>query len=476
MAKSVNRFSDAFGDVDVLASQRQGEPVPEGAIAQAPTAADEPAAVHMSVRGLNNGGAGDDIDSIGGFEFLASPMDEADSYLVSQQMATTGSNMFLQQDITLAADLGAAMQAGVNPRTSLDLARGDHGANDAADNAADDVDDDDDDDDDFGDALAADVLNMKIPVGGLSANHSGSNPDLTDTDALDGSTGLDATTEGSDNRGGAGAGGGGADATDNDELSDDDNDDLWGGRPGGRAASPTMSPTPDAGLGAPDVISPEEMNMSLPGAGTGPRPGGRTGAAPGGSSGASAAVTARAASELKCLHIPEAADVRLTDHGPVVTYPEVYVEEKLAAAAAAIAEEPRARSFSRFSKHGMLTKGYKRKSWKRRYFILHDHVLYYYVNINDAKPLGAISLLDGYCLLPALDKRANAFQLYHDSSRSYYMAADTVSHRNAWMKAIRPHLCAGGVPTVQVLVDVCLLDCCTIFFFFFFFSCWVSCL
>lgn len=89
---------------------------------------------------------------------------------------------------------------------------------------------------------------------------------------------------------------------------------------------------------------------------------------------------------------------------------------------------------------GWLTKqGGSIKTWKRRYCVLKDNELWYYKNEVEAKePQGKI-VLDGYSVDEEVGKikQPNAFRLYHPEARSFYISAESVKAKNAWMRVLR---------------------------------------
>lgn len=97
---------------------------------------------------------------------------------------------------------------------------------------------------------------------------------------------------------------------------------------------------------------------------------------------------------------------------------------------------------SQVKKAGFILKqGGKVQSWKNRYFILHDHFLYYYADKDQKEHLGSIPLKD--CQISSTDSDATGhyFKINLPSSNEvkrneYLLKSQTIQERSDWMSAL----------------------------------------
>ena len=88
---------------------------------------------------------------------------------------------------------------------------------------------------------------------------------------------------------------------------------------------------------------------------------------------------------------------------------------------------------------GWLTKqGGSIKTWKKRWCVLKDNELWYYKNEGDVKEQGTI-VLDGYTIDEDVGKvkQPNAFRLFHPDQRTFFLSAETVKAKGAWVRVLR---------------------------------------
>uniref|UniRef100_A0AAG5D1G2 PH domain-containing protein n=1 Tax=Anopheles atroparvus TaxID=41427 RepID=A0AAG5D1G2_ANOAO len=91
---------------------------------------------------------------------------------------------------------------------------------------------------------------------------------------------------------------------------------------------------------------------------------------------------------------------------------------------------------------GWLNKrGELNKSWQRRWFVLKGNLLFYFEKRGDKEPLGMI-ILEGCTVELAEEGEQYCFQIvFHGSNnRTYYLATESQSNMEQWMKALT---CAG---------------------------------
>jgi len=78
-----------------------------------------------------------------------------------------------------------------------------------------------------------------------------------------------------------------------------------------------------------------------------------------------------------------------------------------------------------------------KKMWKRKWFILHDYVLYYFDSPDDQTASGKIPL-PGYTVSPTDDIGANSkkhtFKITHATLRTHFFAAASKEEMDRWIK------------------------------------------
>lgn len=100
---------------------------------------------------------------------------------------------------------------------------------------------------------------------------------------------------------------------------------------------------------------------------------------------------------------------------------------------------------------GYLTKqGHKRKSWKKRYFILRGNLIAYYpdydiANSAKGKPLAEVAVED----VQKWDGEPFGFMFMTSEQVPYYVYADNDRERNKWMNALRKLTTVAEEPTVE---------------------------
>lgn len=100
---------------------------------------------------------------------------------------------------------------------------------------------------------------------------------------------------------------------------------------------------------------------------------------------------------------------------------------------------------------GYLTKqGHKRKSWKKRYFILRGNLIAYYpdydlANSAKGKPLAEVTVED----VQKWDGEPFGFMFMTSEQVPYYVYADNDRERNKWMNALRKLTTVAEEPTVE---------------------------
>eukprot|EP00026_Physarum_polycephalum_P020289 Phypoly_transcript_22770.p1 GENE.Phypoly_transcript_22770~~Phypoly_transcript_22770.p1 ORF type:complete len:121 (+),score=1.70 Phypoly_transcript_22770:31-363(+) len=98
----------------------------------------------------------------------------------------------------------------------------------------------------------------------------------------------------------------------------------------------------------------------------------------------------------------------------------------------------------RINKAGYVTKqGRIIRNWKRRWFVLQNDKIYYYVNEKTPKPRGVIHLVNA----TVLDYTTNASECGFDINtpkRVWHIIAETIEERDLWVQAIRERLRING--------------------------------
>lgn len=88
-------------------------------------------------------------------------------------------------------------------------------------------------------------------------------------------------------------------------------------------------------------------------------------------------------------------------------------------------------------KNGFLTKqGGSYKSWKRRWFRIHESKLSYYHNVGDQKPIKTIDLIGAQV---SLSKKSGNRQFMFEiktPKRTYYLNASSDDDRTDWIKCL----------------------------------------
>ncbi|KAG8536452.1 hypothetical protein GDO81_026340, partial [Engystomops pustulosus] len=113
------------------------------------------------------------------------------------------------------------------------------------------------------------------------------------------------------------------------------------------------------------------------------------------------------------------------------------------------------------------------KLWKRRWFLLSDHCLFYYKDSREEAVLGSIPLLS-YVISPtgaedritrkfsfkavhtglrAYIKRTDSFQ-DHPSMRTYYFSADTQEDMNGWIRVMNQAALVQNPPDSRKEMDM----------------------
>jgi len=91
-------------------------------------------------------------------------------------------------------------------------------------------------------------------------------------------------------------------------------------------------------------------------------------------------------------------------------------------------------------KSGFLSKeGDRFKTWRRRWFRIHDHYLSYYNNVGETKPIKSINLKNASAQTAPLkcnSSRPYVFQL-KTPRRTYYFNASSDEERTDWMNCLK---------------------------------------
>jgi len=94
-----------------------------------------------------------------------------------------------------------------------------------------------------------------------------------------------------------------------------------------------------------------------------------------------------------------------------------------------------------FNKDEAIRKGYlykignnRKKDWKRRWFVLYQDLLEYYIARTDSSPKGIIDLVS--CSVQQSDLKPNSFSI-QTPNRAYFVYADNEQQMEQWMRDIR---------------------------------------
>lgn len=86
----------------------------------------------------------------------------------------------------------------------------------------------------------------------------------------------------------------------------------------------------------------------------------------------------------------------------------------------------------------LLKQGGSVRNWKKRWFILKDHCLFYYASPKDKKPKGMFALPSYEMQLAQIElKREFAFRAFHAQARTYYFVANNAQDRDKWMEVMQ---------------------------------------
>ncbi|CAG6010704.1 unnamed protein product, partial [Menidia menidia] len=81
-------------------------------------------------------------------------------------------------------------------------------------------------------------------------------------------------------------------------------------------------------------------------------------------------------------------------------------------------------------------KGYFSQKWKKYWFVLKDNCLYWYINEEDEKAEGFVSLPEFKIDRASECRKKYAFKACHPKVKSFYFAADGVDDMNRWLSRL----------------------------------------